>query len=123
MRVFASCSFLRNAMGIGLRTGVGSVLLLFSCYVSVQAASNPDTATQLKADMLTEVPATSLRDCDVCPAKLSTAVREMPLLSKRCDTCTDTTQMDLEDMSSDHSIDFAPRHDPVQESPESLKPF
>jgi hypothetical protein len=123
MRVFASCSFLRNAMETGLRTGVGSVLLLFSCSVSVQAAENAGAATQLNADMLTDVNANSVRDCDVCPTKPTTAVKKEPLLSKRCDTCTDTTHMGAEDHSSDNSIDFPPYQDPAQASPESLKPF
>jgi hypothetical protein len=65
------------------------------------------------------------RDCDVCPAKpgqQALPVEPMPS-AKRCDTCSDTDTMGVDNDRMNTPLDFSDYLPPLADSPESLKPF
>jgi len=64
------------------------------------------------------------RDCDVCPNTPGQALPAEPQpLAKRCDTCSDTDTMGVNNDTMNTPSDFQDYSQPLADSPESLKPF
>jgi len=64
------------------------------------------------------------RECDVCPNKPGQALPVEPQpLAKRCDTCSDTDTMGVNNDTMNTPSDFPDYSQPSDNSPESLKPF